>query len=146
MAFDAQVTGRIVAGLQYLADRGQLNQVMIAIGDSAPLAANAVSVWQRERQEEKGITLVMVDARENPYTQLPLEDTLRALDLPVLDLITTDNQMTDWQLQARRGTMKRLHNDSYWQIRQNNAGADATTTARRIRGWLKKHAAGTELP
>lgn len=146
MAFDAQVTGRIVAGLQYLADRGQLNQVMIAIGDSAPLAANAVAVWQRERQEEKGITLVMVDARENPYTQLPLEDTLRALDLPVLDLITTDNQMTDWQLQARRGTMKRLHNDSYWQIRQNNAGADATTTARRIRGWLKKHAAGTELP
>lgn len=145
MAFDQQVTARIIAGLQYLADRGQLNQVIIAIGDSAPLAANAVAVWQRERQAEQGISLVMVDARENPYTQLPLTDTLRPLELPVLDLITSDNQMTDWQLQSRRGMMKRLHNDNYWQIRQNSASADATTTTRRIRGWLKKHAAGTEL-
>ena len=145
-AFDEKVTGRILAGLQYLADRGQLNQVIIAIGDSAPLAANAVAVWQRERQEEKGITLVMVDPREHPYIQLPLAETLKALSVPMLDLITTDNRMTDWQLQARRGMMKRLHNDQYWQIRQNNAGAAATTTARRIRGWLKKHAAGTELP
>ncbi len=144
--YDVILTARIQSGLSNLYDRGQMNLVIIAIGDTAPLAANAVSVWQRERQEDKGITLVLIDARENPATQLPLNDALKSLSIPVLDLITLDNRETEWQLKSRAGMMKRLHNDSYQQITLNGVGADHPATLRRVRGWLKKNAAGTELP
>lgn len=144
--YDVIVTARIQSGLNNLYDRGQMNLVIIAIGDTAPLAANAVRVWQRERQEDKGITLVLIDARENPSTQLPLNDSLKTLSIPVLDLVTLDNRETQWQLQTRSGMMKRLHNDSYQQITLSGVGAEHPSTLRRVRGWLKKNAAGTELP
>lgn len=140
------VTQRIQTGLNDLYNRGQMNLVIIAIGDTAPLAANAVSVWQRERQEGKGITLIMIDARENAATQLPLNDALKSLEIPVLDLVTLDNQETDWQLKNRMGLMKRLKNDRYQQIILAGSTRSDPATVRRVRGWLKKNAAGTELP
>lgn len=145
-AYDVIMQERILTGLMYLYDRGQMNLVLIAAGDTAPVAANAIAAWQRDRGEEKGIALIMIDARENPALQLPLDELLKPLDIRILDLITRDNRMTQWQLNNRRGMMKRQHNDNYMQIVLNGAGADDPATVRRVRGWLRQYAAGTELP
>ena len=66
--------------------------------------------------------------------------------LLILDLITGDSTQSDWQINDRKGAMKRKHLIGYQQIQQSSASIRDTSINRRIRGWLKSNAAGTELP
>jgi len=138
--------GRIEEGLAYLNTRGQLNLVIIAHGDSAVWAALTIQQRQRDSENARGMALVMVDAREHPASALRLNQVLETLDIPVLDLITAADRSNDYTLSQRRGSMNRLHRDTYRQIRITGADPHSPEAIRRIRGWLRSNAAGTELP
>ena len=144
--YTGSMTARINSGLSYLASRGQLNNVIIAHGDAAVWAAGIVQARQRETENANGMVLIMVDAREHPLSPLRLNQILDTLEIPVLDILTADARSTEWQDQQRLGAMKRKHRSGYQQIRLSSASADSVTVLRRIRGWLKTNAAGTELP
>ncbi|MEC7548185.1 MAG: DUF3530 family protein [Pseudomonadota bacterium] len=144
--YTGSMTARINSGLSYLASRGQLNNVIIAHGDAAVWAAGIVQARQRETENANGMVLIMVDAREHPLSPLRLNQIFDTLEIPVLDILTADARSTEWQDQQRLGAMKRKHRSGYQQIRLSSASADSVTVLRRIRGWLKTNAAGTELP
>ncbi|SIS42515.1 Protein of unknown function [Thalassolituus maritimus] len=145
-AYTEGIAGRIRSGLGYLASRGQLNNVVIAHGDSAVWAANAVQTRQRETENSNGLVLVLVDPREHPLSPLRLSQVLETLEVPVLDILTAEARSSSWQDKQRMGAMKRRHRDRYQQIHLSSASADSNTVLRRIRGWLRTNAAGTELP
>jgi hypothetical protein len=156
--YQQQMRARIEAAMGYLNSRGQLNLVMIANGSSASWAVDFLLNKQQSRADGeplKGYTLVMVDARQNPYNQLYLEDQLAQLDIPVLDLVTdyptasNDPTARYSNHQRRAGVMRQRQRKQYRQIEMQ--APDLTSNQhhalkRRIRGWLKTHAAGTELP
>lgn len=143
--FAAEVRSRIASGLEYLGQRGQLNLVLIASGDSAVWAAGLIEARQRDNDNARGIALVLIDAREHPASQLTLTQVLETLDVPVLDLVTADNRTPEWSVRERRGAMARRHRGGYQQIRLEGSGHANPLVVRRIRGWLKTNAAGTEL-
>ena len=145
-AYSEGISERIRSGLGYLASRGQLNNVVIAHGDSAVWAANTVQARQRETENSNGLVLVLVDPREHPLSPLRLSQVLETLEVPVLDIITAEARTSSWQDKQRMGAMKRRHRDQYQQIHLSSASADSNTVLRRIRGWLRTNAAGTELP
>ena len=156
--YQQQMRARIEAAMGYLNSRGQLNLVMIANGSSASWAVDFLLNKQQSRADGeplKGYTLVMVDARQNPYNQLYLEDQLAQLDIPVLDLVTdyptaSGDPTAQYSYHQRRaGVMRQRQRKQYRQIEMQ--APDLTSNQhhalkRRIRGWLKTHAAGTELP
>ncbi|MEK9712519.1 MAG: DUF3530 family protein [Thalassolituus sp.] len=146
-ALYADITrGRIEESLTYLNNRGQLNLVIIAHGDSAVWAALTIQQRQRDNDNARGIALVMVDAREHPASALRLTQILETLDIPILDLITAANHSNNYTLNQRRGSMNRQHRDTYRQIHLAGSDPQSPEAIRRIRGWLRSNAAGTELP
>ena len=144
--YDQDIQARIEAGLSFLNSRGQLNLAIIAVGDSAIWAAKHIQSRQRDNDNARGIALLMINAREFPGSPLRLTQVLETLDVPILDLITGDSTQSDWQINDRKGAMKRKHLMGYQQIQQSSASIRDTSINRRIRGWLKSNAAGTELP
>lgn len=148
-AYDLAIRARINAGLDYLASRGQLNVALIAPGDSVVWAAGALQARQRATENARGLALVMIDAREHALSALTVEQVLETLDAPILDLITDDRSADaatrQWQQTSRLGAMKRKKRQQYHQIEQSTRDTPERIV-RRIRGWLKRHAAGTELP
>jgi hypothetical protein len=144
--YGQNIQARIEAGLSFLNSRGQLNLAIIAVGDSAIWAAKNIQTRQRDNDNARGIALLMVDAREYPGSPLRLTQVLETLDVPILDLITGDSTQSDWQINDRKGAMKRKHLMGYQQIQQSSTSIRDTSVNRRIRGWLKSNAAGTELP
>jgi hypothetical protein len=140
-----QVREQIQAGINFLNQRGQLNIVVIASGESAPWAADYVQQQQRDSNNAKGITLIMVDAREHRLSPIRLNQRLESLDIPMLDLVTADSRETPFQLQQRAGAMAHKHMRKYQQIILPTSANNSDLATRRIRGWLKTHAAGTEI-
>jgi len=148
---------RIRQSVAYLKQRGQHNIVIVAPGSSAGWAAEFMLQRPRTVQSDKtngdsndrGYTLVMIDAADNPYEQEPLEQKLAGLDIPVLDLISEESGVPVRISDQRAGMMRHRQRAQYQQI-QVPAFAlqydDSNTILRRVRGWLKTHAAGTELP
>lgn len=142
-----QMLERIGAGIQHLNNAGQLNLVIIAHGHSAAWAV----AWLNERQpaqNEKGLTLVLVDALDNTYAPVLLDDALEPLEIPVLDLITPFNRNNPFINQQRAGRMKHKQRKDYQQIELPGLSLRedyGNTVTRRVRGWLKTNAAGTEL-
>ncbi|MAD46122.1 MAG: hypothetical protein CMI02_02305 [Oceanospirillaceae bacterium] len=145
---------RIRQGVQYLNQRGQLNIVIIASGASAGWAADFMlqrpDTVQNNNNEgsDRGYTLVIIDAKESPYEQVPLTQKLTGLDIPLLDLVTEESAQPDWQIKERAGAMRHRQRSQYQQIRIpvfSQQYDDSNLILRRVRGWLRTHAAGTEL-
>lgn len=144
--YNQEIQARIAAGLSFLNERGQLNIAIIAIGDSAIWAAQLIQSRQRENDNARGIALLMINPREHPNSALRLTQVIETLDIPILDIITGDNRSPEWEQQDRKGAMKRKHLNGYQQIVQHSSSIEDPSVNRRIRGWLKTHAAGTEVP
>lgn len=144
--YTGSMTARINSGLSYLASRGQLNNVIVAHGDTAVWAAGIVQARQRETENANGIVLIMVDAREHPLSPLRLNQILDTIEVPVLNIFSADARSTEWQHQQRLGAMKRKKRSGYQQIHLTSASSNSQVLLRRVKGWLKTNAAGTELP
>lgn len=154
--FRDAMLARISQSVSYLNQRGQLNIVIVATGSSAGWASEylqqkpaTVVKGKGKDSEEKGYTLVLIDATDHRLNRIPLVQRLTELDLPVLDLISPAGITPGWQASQRAGAMRHRQKSGYQQI-QVPAFAlqydDNNVLVRRVRGWLKTHAAGTELP
>ena len=149
------VRERVRQSVQYLNQRGQLNVVIIACGASAGWAVDFMLQRPRTIQTDdgedtdRGYTLVMIDAKENAYDQVPLVQKLGELEIPVLDLISEDSGVPARTVQQRAGHMRHLQREDYQQIRVPSFAEqydDNNIILRRVRGWLRTNAAGNELP
>ncbi|MFY9179583.1 MAG: DUF3530 family protein, partial [Venatoribacter sp.] len=68
-------------------------------------------------------------------------------EFPILDLITNFNHNTEQVNSQRLGGMKHQQRELYQQIHITTLNLDDRDTnlvSRRVRGWLKTHAAGDE--
>ena len=149
-----QMMARIRGGVAYLNQRGQLNIVVIAAGSSAAWA----TAFMRERPrtvtssngtgQDRGYALVLINASDSRYSQVPLDQQLSELEMPILDLVSPDDTEAAWLTAQRAGRMRHQQRQAYQQIEVPAFALqydDTNLLARRIRGWLKTHAAGMEL-
>ena len=156
-AYRNQVRARVAAGVNYLNQRGQFNIVVIASGSSAPWAVDFMNQLTTpipdEEGNERGYALVLLDPTYSPQNPIPFTRLLGGLDLPVLDLVTGFGSVAEYQStihaqQQRAGLMKRRDRNQYRQIRMSSQDdMDSVTNQinRRVRGWLKTNAAGTQI-
>lgn len=152
-----QMLQRIRAGVSYLNQLGQLNVVIIAVGSSADWAVDfmqqrpktVVSSGKTGDQQDRGYTLVLIDATDSRLSQVPLAQKLGDLDMPVLDLVSPLGISPAWAIQQRAGFMRHRQRAHYQQIEVPAFALqydDNNNIIRRVQGWLRSHAAGTELP
>lgn len=151
--YQQQLRARLQQGIEYLNSRGQLNVVLLATGQSASWAVEFLLNKQQELQanneELRGYTLVLIDPQQSPQHQLHLAEQLQYIEFPVLDLVTDQGIATASEHRRRAGMMKHRQRRAYRQIHINEPDAlnsGYQTVKRRVRGWLKTHAAGTEIP
>lgn len=149
--YQQQMRARVNAAMAYLTSRGQLNLVIIANGNSASWAVDYLLNRQQQKQtdgELQGFALVMVDARQNRNNPLYLDDQLQQLRIPVLDVLTRQRITSTTAMERRAGAMRRKQRQQYQQLQLDTPQPDqySQQLQRRVRGWLKSHAAGTELP
>lgn len=156
-----QMLARIRQGVAYLNQRGQLNIVVIACGNSAnwavdfllarrePQSATApLAAPDQEGTQERGLALILIDAVDNAHAPVPLNQNLTALDIPMLDLISAQSISPAYANQQRAGAMRHKQRQQYQQIAIpafDLTYDDSNPIVRRVRGWLKTNAAGTEL-
>ncbi len=147
---DAMVA-RIEQGVAYLKSRGQHNLVVIAYGNSAGWAGQWVTANTRvnkKGQPERGLSLVLINAMEDPSAKIPMNDHLVKLAVPVFDLVTANPGVSDYEVRQRAGLMRHKNRRTYQQFLLDapiTSGEADAAIVRRIRGWLRTHAAGTRL-
>ncbi len=159
-----QMQDRIRQGIRFLNQRGQLNIVVIACGNSANWAADVLLAHNQNKTsrsvppsnnggqhkaQERGLALILIDAVDNPLSSVPLKEQMVQLDLPLLDLISKQSISPAYATQQRAGSMRHQQRLQYQQIEIPAFDLnydDSNLIVRRVRGWLKTNAAGTELP
>ena len=75
-----------------------MNLVIVAHGHSAAWAIAWLQQQQpagRQWRRRKAYALVLIDALENSYAPLRLQDALSGLQLPLLDLLTPYNRNSE---------------------------------------------------
>lgn len=148
-AYIKNSTDRVSAGINQLNTLGQFNLVIIAHGANANWAAAALNEIYERSPDAKGFALILVDARSSAYPIYPLNSMLANLDIPMLDLITINEEIPIRQSLDRRNTMRRNQRENYQQIRipavRSPLRGKHNTITRRIRGWLQTNAAGEEV-
>lgn len=150
--YTASLSARISSAMQYLNDRGQFNRVIIAYGNSVIWAIQFIQRAQRMREEKeessKGFYLVIINPRQDTLNQRQLNNELSTLDIPVLDVITSQNRLSAFHIKQRAGLMRHKKREHYQQVflttpdlkRQQHQMLKRT-----VRGWLKSNAAGVDL-
>lgn len=138
---------RVEDGLNKLNELGQYNLVVIANGYSANWAAKVLE--KRLEGNKVGYALILIDAKSSEYPNIPLNDSLSKLDIPMLDIVTDHSAENVHSIKVRKGAMLRNQNKKYMQLLLPAVKPDLTQTnnmiSRRIRGWLLTHAAGEEI-
>jgi hypothetical protein len=147
--FIETMTQRVEGGLQQLNTLGQFNLVVVAHGLSANWAANTLKARFEQNPEAVGYALVIVDAKQSAYPEFPLNSTLSQFSIPILDLYTHQNEQDMRIATDRRNTIVREQKAKYMQIRLPSIKTfnreKQNMITRRVRGWLKTHAAGEEV-
>jgi hypothetical protein len=144
---------RIVAAMEYLRNKGQFNLVIIGYGIGAAWAIDYMAQQEEDTKiaattkgDNKGLTLVTIDAMPSRHNSMTMNEQLKTLQLPFLDLIQPNKAYSLKQGKVRLAIMKRNKNEQYQQIITSNMASyheDESPTSRRIRGWLKNNASGT---
>jgi len=147
-AFIADMADTVEGGLQQLNTLGQFNLVVVANGLAANWAAEALKK-RFETSEKSGYVLVLINAKQSTYPEYPLNQTLAELDIPMLDIHTHELERDIRKATARRNAIVRRQNEDYWQIaitaRNDHTMDKHNPISRRVRGWLKTHAAGKKV-
>lgn len=135
-------------GLGTLNQLGQFNVAVIANGYSANWAAKMLE--KRLTDNKIGYALILVDAKSSEYPEVALNESLAELGIPMLDIITDDSPEHLRISKKRKGAIMRNQNKKYMQVYlpaiTTSLGEKDNMISRRIRGWLKTHAAGEEVP
>jgi hypothetical protein len=131
---------RISAAMEYLRSKGQLNLVIIGYGTGAAWAIDYLA-----QQNEKGLTLITIDAMPSQHNDTQILQQLAERQIPFLDLMQPNKPDVLKKGKARRVIMQRNKNERYQQVITSNVTgyrSNENPTTRRIRGWLKTNAGG----
>ena len=138
------IVARLQAGLDWLAQRGQRNQVIVALGDSAPLAMRFVA--SGDPTSVRALVLISVTGELSADAD---RQALAGLKRPLLDVFAErDSDAVIGGAQARLAAAREAGSDRYVQRRIAGAtldfpGQEAQLLAT-IRAWLNANAAGNE--
>jgi hypothetical protein len=146
---------RIITAIDYLKSKGQLNLVILGHGTGAAWAidyvaqinqANAAKGKRKRKGDNKGLTLVTIDARPSINRFADMNQQLIKMSIPYLDIIQPSKALEMKYGKAREAIMKRNQNPNYQQIISADIGYEQDQNSpiiRRIRGWIKAKAGGT---
>lgn len=141
---DERIMARIAAGVQHLNREGYFNVALVGYGDGAYWSTRYLAERLTE-DEEESYALILIDASQTPK----LADLLGSLSVPTLDLMMQSSNLALLRARQRKAAAMRNGHPDYLQIRDaarqhsyGNPSIDRTT--RRVWGWLRNHAAGTE--
>ncbi len=147
--FLESVSQQVKSSLAHLNNLGQFNLVIIAHGVSANWAVAALNDNIKDQPKAKGFALVLVDAFPSRYPDYPLNTLLANLDIPILDIYTGILENEVRAAADRKNAMQRNQRNLYMQMKLPAVKTALTgkhnLLSRRIRGWLKTHAAGEEV-
>lgn len=146
MIYLKQNRSRILGAIEYLKSRGQFNIVIIGYGIGAAWAIDYVQQEDTGEQDQKGLTLITIDALASRFEPDKMQKQIKNLQVPYLDLIHPQPGDSLKMAKKRLSIMKRAKNNRYQQIITANMANYSETespTSRRIRGWLMKNAGGT---
>jgi hypothetical protein len=145
-AFMTGMYEQVEGGLQQLNTLGQFNLVIIAHGLSANWAVKTLQERMAINTNTGGYSLILVDAKSSVYPAYSLNDELAKLEIPILDIYTENAPEAMKDITARRNAVVRQQKSSYTQIRlpaiKTIYNGKQNMISRRVRGWLKTHAAG----
>ncbi|MFT7110500.1 MAG: hypothetical protein ACI843_002169 [Psychrobacter glaciei] len=145
-AFITDMYEQVEGGLQQLNTLGQFNLVIIAHGLSANWAVKTLQERMAVNTNTGGYSLILVNAKSSVYPEYALNDELAKLEIPILDIYTENAPEAMKDITARRNTVVRQQKSSYTQIRlpaiKTIYSGKQNMVSRRVRGWLKTHAAG----
>ncbi len=147
--YQSQNRERINTAIEYLNQQNQYNIVIIGFGQGASWAIDYAHRKLQQNTETKGLALITIDALPNPYDEGLINQQLAEIHLPYLDLLQNKKRIFDRSAKKRLAIMRRNNNAKYQQIvTQEINGYDEleNPTNRRIRGWIKKNAGGTQIP
>ncbi len=140
---------RVEDGLRQLNTLGQFNLVIIAHGLSANWAAATLNERFKNTPGVKGYALVLINAKASQYPLYQLDEELAKLSIPMLDIVTNLKKGEERMMINRRNAITRKQNRQYIQIKlpeiHTNLKGNKNMITRRVRGWLKTHAAGEEV-
>ncbi len=140
---------RVEDGLRQLNTLGQFNLVIIAHGQSANWAVETINQRLNKNPKALGYALILVNAKPSKYPSYELNEQLAKLKIPMLDIYTGQSEHEIRHAINRRNTVVRNQNEKYMQIKlppvKSNLLGKQNVVSRRIRGWLKTHAAGQEV-
>ena len=146
---------RIIAAIDYLKSKGQLNLIILGYGTGAAWAidyvekisqADAAKAKRNTKADNKGLTLVTIDARPSINRFADMNQQLKKMSIPYLDIIQPSKSLEMKYGKAREAIMNRNQNPNYQQIISADIGYDQDQNSpiiRRIRGWIKAKAGGT---
>ncbi len=146
---------RIIAAIDYLKSKGQLNLIILGYGTGAAWAidyveqisqADAAKGKRNKKEDNKGLTLVTIDARPSINRFADMNQQLKKMSIPYLDIIQPSKSLEMKYGKAREAIMNRNQNPNYQQIISADIGYDQDQNSpiiRRIRGWIKAKAGGT---
>jgi hypothetical protein len=132
--------------MEFLRNKGQFNLVIIGHGIGAAWAIDYLDQQEPVEDEQKGLTLITIDAVSSPHTAQMLNQQLSKVKIPFLDLVQPNKASMVKRAKTRLAIMRRNNNSQYQQIitsNMSNYHESENPTNRRIRGWLKTHASGT---
>lgn len=152
---EEQMVERITQGITELQKRGQLNLVIIAQDYSVfPTLKYLTNEIAPSPKQTQGWALIIINHGEfeNPNPENNLQDRsnsalaedIAILNIPTLDLQYKKNKLSEQQAQVRKNSMRRNKHSNYTQVKLDRTSSGGQLQ-KRIRGWLKKHAAGTEV-
>lgn len=153
-AYIEQGRNRILAAIDYLQQQGQLNLAIVGWGEGAAWAVDygaSFSQGLENPEDGKGLVLITINPMNSPRIPLDLEQSMTDVSIPFLELLTpTPNSPNKVKAKAKRrlGKMKHALRKGYQQIRIANMPYNSSPenpATRRVRGWLKSNAAGTQV-
>lgn len=145
---------RIIAAVDYLKSKGQFNLVILGYGTGAAWAIDYVAQMnqaagakgKKRKGDNKGLTLVTIDARPSITGFTDMNQQLIKMNIPYLDIIQPNKTLELKNGKPREAIMKRNQNPNYQQIISaniSNKHDENSPIIRRIRGWIKIKAGGT---
>lgn len=146
------VMARLYSAVRYLNSNGQYNLVLIVSGSNSSWAIQYLQENVRvndKGEAEKGLALILIQANNNPAATQPLTALLPTLKVPILDIISNQYpaNLPRAEIEARAGAMRHERRNAYRQYELTTIANETNNPqlVRLVRGWLKIHAAGTEL-
>lgn len=143
-----EVAPRINAGVKYLKSKGIQNIVIVA--HSLGSAMSGYYMANKPDPSIRAFVAVGVSGEMNKKSDVGFLKSIKTIKVPVLDIYgSNDLAQVLKSEKAKANAARKSGNKNYTQIKI--AGANHffdnkdDALIKRIRGWLKKHAAGTEI-